>query len=163
LDELARGAFVGLRNTTDQSDLARALFEGLNFHTRHALDSMLEATGMVPGRVVCMGGGSKNRFWMQNRADVLGRPIEVTEDADVTPRGAAMLAGVGIGVFDSFEEAAARFVPRSSTIEPDPAAAEVYREIYDDVFRPLGDVLAPTNHAIAARTAGRAQIGGQGS
>ena len=157
LDELARGAFVGLRNTTSQSDLARALFEGLNYHTRHAVESMLEATGMAPGRVVCMGGGSKNRFWMQNRADVLGRAIEVSEDADVTPRGAAMLAGVGIGVFESFEEAAARFVPRCVTIEPDPGLAERYAEIYADVFRPLGDALAPVNHAIAARTAGRGE------
>jgi xylulokinase len=160
LDELARGAFAGLRNTTSQSHLARALFEGLNYHTRHALESMTDATGSTPGRIVCMGGGSKNRFWMQNRADILGRPIEVTEDADVTPRGAAMLAGVGIGFFESFEDAAARFVPRCVTIEPDPGLTDAYAEIYRNVFRPLGDALAPVNHAIAASAASTPENGG---
>lgn len=152
LDEFARGAFAGLHNTSTQAHLARALFEGLNFHTRHALESMTEATGSTPGRVVCMGGGSKNRFWMKNRADILGQVIEVTDDPDVTPRGAAMIAGVGIGFFDDFADAARRFVPRRRTVEPDPALAETYSAIYRDVFRPLADALAPINHAIAGRS-----------
>ena len=112
---------------------------------------MTEAINSKPGRVVCMGGGSKNRFWMQNRADILGLAIEVTDDPDVTPRGAAMVAGVGIGFFEDFDEAARRFVPDRRTIEPNLRLSETYEAIYSDVFRPLADALAPINHAIAAR------------
>lgn len=150
LDELARGALAGLRNTTNQSHLARALYEGLNFHTRHALESMTDATGLTPDRVVCMGGGAKNSFWMQNRADVLGRAIDVVDHPDVTPRGAAMIAGVGVGVFEGFADAARRFAPPSRTLEPDPALTGLYTDLYENVFLPLENALVPVNHALAA-------------
>ena len=151
LDELARGALAGLRNTTSQSHLARALYEGLNFHTRHALEAMLEATRMTPGRVVCMGGGSRNTFWMQNRADILGRPIEVVDDPDVTPRGAAMIAGIGIGFFDGFDDAARRFASPTRTLEPNLGLTSFYTDLYNTVFLPLEEALVPLNHAMARR------------
>jgi xylulokinase len=149
LDEHARGAFVGLRGTTTQGDLARALFEGFNFHTRAALDAMAAATGETPGRVVCMGGATRNRFWMQNRADVLGREIEVTESPDVTSRGAAMIAGVGIGVFTDFAAAAQQLAPARYTISPDPGRAERYSELHRRVYQPLCDALVEIHAAIA--------------
>lgn len=144
-----RGAFVGLRGTTTQADLSRALFEGFNLHTRAALEAMAAATGEAPGRVVCMGGATRNRFWMRNRADVLGCEIEVTESPDVTPRGAAMIAGVGIGVFENFAVAARQLAPERYTISPDPERADKYAELYRRVYQPLCDALVAIHDSIA--------------
>ncbi len=67
-----------------------------------------------------MGGGAKNRFWVQNKADIMGRELEVVTTPDVTPRGAAMIAGIGIGVFRDFREAADRFARPAPRSRPTP-------------------------------------------
>ena len=74
---LARGAFIGLSVRAADAELTRAVFEGLSFQTRHALEALISGIGTPPRRVVAMGGGTKNRFWVQNKADILGRELEV--------------------------------------------------------------------------------------
>jgi xylulokinase len=148
-DELARGAFVGLTKRATRGEMARALFEGLNLQTRHSFEALLEATGLVPRRVVFMGGATRNRFWMQNRANVLGREVEMVTVPDVTPRGCAIIAGVGAGVFSSFHEGVAVMAPSTTVLRPDPREAEFYDELFTDVYRPLVDELAPFNTKLA--------------
>ncbi len=148
-DELARGAFVGLTGASTRAAMARSVFEGLSFQTRASLDALSRATGVEAGRIVVMGGGVKNALWLQTRAEALGRSVEVVDDPDVTPRGAAMLAGIGIGLFSDFADAVARLAPPTKVIEPDPANARLYEDIYDDVYVPLQDSLASVNHRLA--------------
>ena len=144
-DELARGAFVGLTKRASRRELARALFEGLNFQTRHCFEALLAETGLTPHRVVFMGGATKNRFWTQNRANVLGREVEVVTIPDVTPRGCAVIAGVGAGVFSSFDEGVRAMAPSTATLAPDPRETEIYDDIFTNVYRPLVEELAPFN------------------
>ena len=96
-----------------------------------------------------VGGGVKNHFWMRTRADVLGGGDRGREDPDVTPRGAAMLAGIGIGLFSDAGDAVTRFAPPTKIIEPDSSNARLYEEIYDDVYVPLQQSLASVNHRLA--------------
>jgi xylulokinase len=142
-DSLARGAFIGLSGPCGRRELTRAVFEGLNFQTRHALEALICGIGREPRRVVAMGGGAKNRFWLQNKADVLGRELEVVTTPDVTPRGAAMIAGIGIGVFRDFGEAAQRFAQPGARITPNLELTEIYQRRYQDVYLPLLDQVAP--------------------
>ncbi len=151
-DELARGAFVGLTGASTRAAMTRAVFEGLSYQTRASVDALTLATGVPTGRVVVMGGGVKNRLWLQTRADALGRVVEVVEDPDVTPRGAAMLAGLGIGLFGDYRDAVARFAPGTTTIEPQPAATARYEEIYRSAYVPLQDALEGVNHRLAGLT-----------
>lgn len=148
-DALARGAFVGLTGATTRTTMGRAVFEGLSFQTRASLDALSAASGVEPERVVAMGGGVKNKLWLQTRADVLGRAIEAVEDPDVTPRGAAMLAGLGTEVFGDYHEAVARFAPPTVTVEPDADRARLYEQMYREVYVPLQDSLEAINHRLA--------------
>jgi xylulokinase len=148
-DELARGAFVGLTGASTRAAMARAVFEGLSFQTRDSVQALSRATGVQAGRIVVMGGGVKNTLWLRTRAEALGRSVEVVDDPDVTPRGAAMLAGIGIGLFSDFGDAVARFSPPTKLVEPDPANARLYQDIYDEVYVPLQDSLASANHRLA--------------
>ncbi|HEY6396563.1 MAG TPA: FGGY family carbohydrate kinase [Solirubrobacteraceae bacterium] len=148
-DELARGAFVGLTGSTTRAAMGRAVFEGLSYQTRAAADALTRATGVEAGRVVVMGGGVKNGLWLQTRADALGRGLEVVEDPDVTPRGAAMLAGLGIGLFSDYHDAVARFAPRTVAIEPEPRRAALYEKMYHSVYVPVQDSLEAVNHRLA--------------
>lgn len=148
-DSLARGAFVGLSGSCGRPELTRSVFEGLSFQTRHALEALISGIGTPPRRVVTMGGGAKNRFWLQNKADILGRELEVVTTPDVTPRGAAMIAGVGVGLFRDFREAADRFACPSTKILPNLKLTEFYCKLYDDVYRPMLDELAPFHSRLA--------------
>ena len=65
-----------------------------------------------------MGGGVKNRFWVQNKADILGRELEIVTTPDVAPRGAAMIAGSGSDCFRDFRDAADRFAQPSTKVSP---------------------------------------------
>ncbi len=148
-DQLARGAFIGLSGPCGRSELTRAVFEGLSFQTRHALEALLAGAGTTPRRVVAMGGGAKNRFWVQNKADILGRELEVVTTPDVTPRGAAMIAGIGIGVFRDFRDAADRFAQPAAKVSPNLELTDFYQEMYQNAYLPLLDELAPFHSRLA--------------
>jgi L-xylulokinase len=83
--------------------------------------------------------------WLQIFADVLQLPVELTACEELGAMGAAMAAGVGVGVFSSFEEAVQRMVRVTRTIDPDPRARPVYDEKYSryaaaiEALRPVWD------------------------
>jgi xylulokinase len=160
-DSLARGAFIGLSGPCSRCELTRAVFEGLSFQTRHALEALIAGTGRQPRRVVAMGGGAKNRFWVQNKADVLGRELEVVTTPDVTPRGAAMIAGIGIGVFRDFRDAADRFALPATKVSPNTELTEFYQKLYKDIYLPLLDELSPFHSRLAVSRPPRAGAGVQ--
>jgi xylulokinase len=109
-----------------------------------------------------MGGGTKNRFWVQSKADILGRPLEVVTTPDVTPRGAAMIAGVGVGVFRDFGDALRHFVGSVTLVSPTPRLTEFYQRVYTEVYLPLCDELAPFNSRLATLRAPRVDVASPG-
>ena len=149
LDERARGAFIGLSNQTTRAHLTRAVYEGLCYQSRHALEVLEDGMARPTERVVMMGGGVKNVVWTQIRADVIGRVVEVVDDPDVTPRGAAMIAGVGAGVFADFHEAARSLAPTTSPVDPRPEDSNRYRDMYQDAYLPLVSALTPVHHRLS--------------
>jgi xylulokinase len=158
LDERARGAFVGLTNHTTRSELTRAVFEGLCFQSRYALEALQQGLGRRASRIVTMGGATRNQLWMQTRADVLGAEVDVVSQPDVTPRGAAMIAGVGVGLFADFRAAARAWALDRTTLTPDEDRAAAYAATYADVFRPLCEQLSPFHHRLG-QLAGAASDG----
>ncbi|MCL2103918.1 MAG: FGGY-family carbohydrate kinase, partial [Kiritimatiellaeota bacterium] len=106
-DPAATGAFIGLRNTTRKADLFRAVVEGLNYQFLHILQTMERSMKTRFERIVVSGGATQNAFWMQNKADISGFDVEVSEIQDTSPLGAALLAGVAVGVWPDIDAAAA--------------------------------------------------------
>lgn len=148
IDERARGAFVGVTSRTTRADLTRAVFEGLCYQSRDAVDALESGLGQKVTRLVAMGGATRNRLWMQTRSDVLGRDVEVVGLPDVTPRGAAMIAGIGAGVFADFAAAARAWAPERATLTPDPGRAARYEELYTRVYQPLCRQLSEFHHVL---------------
>ena len=93
------GALIGLRNIVTRSDMLRAIIEGLDYQFREILQAYETGLGVAPERIVAIGGATHNRFWMQNKADVVGKPIEVPQLDEAVPLGAAILAGIGTGIY----------------------------------------------------------------
>jgi len=147
VDPQSLGAFVGLSTRATRGDLLRAIIEGLDYQFAemvHALRSVLDTP---LERFVMVGGATRNAFWMQNKADVLGEPIEVAAVEEATPLGAAMLAGLGVGLYASVEDALARVARPGRRYDPDPAAARRYAQGLD-LYRQLYPATRPLSHAL---------------
>ncbi|MDB5058944.1 MAG: hypothetical protein JWO59_2416 [Chloroflexi bacterium] len=126
----ARGAWhdLGLRHSPAQ--MARSVYEGLTFALRELVDGF-RAAGHPITEARLAGGGSRSAFWSGLKADVWRLPVRQAIVADASALGAAMLAGVAVGVYPDLpaaQHAATRFEPART---PDPKNAEVYQQLYE--------------------------------
>ena len=126
----ACGVFFGLNFGTTRGQMIRACMEGVAYALRHNLETA-EAAGARAETLRAMGGSANSRIWTQIKADVTGRNIEVPASDTATTLGAAILAGVGTGVWNSFEEAARQTVSVKTRYAPDPAVKAVYDRGYE--------------------------------
>jgi len=136
VDGNSRGAFVGLTNRATAGDLLRAVIEGLDYQFLEVVEAMETALATKIDRFVAVGGAVRNEFWMQNKADVTGRPVEVPAIEEATPLGAAILAGIGVGLYADEEDALGRVYRPGGTFEPDEKLHEQYAEWFG-VYREL--------------------------
>jgi xylulokinase len=148
-DPMLRADFVGMTFRHDLAHFSRAIYEGIAFSLRDVLDQF-RAQDMQIRTARIIGGGSKSAIWRQIVADVLNVEILLPETTDAS-FGAALLAGVGVGVFADELSAAklcARVVDRSL---PDPAGVAFYDKLFA-VYKDAQAGLAQVNHALSRIT-----------
>ncbi len=125
VNENARGTFLGITLATTKADLAHAVLEGIVYEMKDILLMQEEFAGEIK-TVRLSGGVTKSPFWCQMFADILNKPIELTEVTEAGALGAAMYAGIGIGLFKDCEDAAKQCIRIKETYIPNPKAAEAY-------------------------------------
>jgi xylulokinase len=153
VDTRSLGAFIGLSVPATRGDMLRALIEGLDFQL---LDMVRELTRNVGGgmdKLVVAGGAARNGFWLQNKADVLGQPINVLDMEDASPLGAAMLAGIGVGLYCGEKDAFEHVRKEARTVEPNRAATARYAELFL-IYKSLYPALRQVSHAVADTLSG---------
>ncbi len=131
-DPRARGMFVGLSLATTTGDMARAVLEGTAFAFREIIDCLQTVSATPISEIRAVGGGTQNALWMQIKADVLGRPLDVLAFQETGSLGAALLAGLGSGIYSSFEEVGRVARKAVGTERLDPDSSDKAR--YDDLF-----------------------------
>ena len=150
----ARGAFIGITGDSFRGALFRSVLEGLCLYTRLELDHLSAVQGVNPvTRIRAIGGGTRNDLMMKIKASVYGRPLEVTALSEATCLSAAILGGLGAGIFTSVQEALGEMAEGLGAIhvvEPEPLWMERYEELYRTVFAQLPLALAPAHDALAA-------------
>lgn len=142
-DGASRGVFAGLTTKSTQGDMLRAIFEGLDYQFLDIVTMMEEAMDFSVDRIVAVGGAVRNKFWMQNKADVTGRPIDVPAIEEATPLGAAILAGLGAGMYKDAQDAFDHVNKPGETYEPDEKLTTQYAEwfkIYKELYPALKTV-----------------------
>jgi len=132
-DSTARGVVVGLTLRHSRADLARAAIESLAFELRLLWEALERFTHQPLERIVVVGGGARNRLWTQIKADVTGRKLIAPQHVEAVTLGAALLAGVGVGVYRQIEEIPHILRNPSTPIEPQ----EENRQRYDERYRLL--------------------------
>ncbi|MCY4526084.1 MAG: glycerol kinase GlpK [Anaerolineaceae bacterium] len=122
-DAYARGAVLGLTRGSGRAEIVRATLESIAFQSRDVVDAMSADAGLALQTLRVDGGAAANDFLMQFQADVLGAPVQRPAITETTALGAAYLAGLASGFWNSSEEIAGQwrvervFEPRMSADE----------------------------------------------
>lgn len=148
LDPDCRGVFFGLSAMHQKRDLMRAVMEGVSYSLRDCLD-ILSGMGVRPKRMLACGGGGRSAVWRQMLADVFGCPVCTAQSNEGPALGAAILAGVGAGLYPSVREACDRMIrvggeqpPIAENVAAYRRGYEMYRSLYPclkDAFRRLAE------------------------
>ncbi|QEH33363.1 Ribulokinase [Aquisphaera giovannonii] len=125
----ARGAIVGLSLAHGPGHIFRALYEATACGTRHILEDASKH-GLKVHRVFLGGGGAKSPLWLQIHADILKRPVLLTRESESCALGSAMIAAIAAGEFADLDEAARAMVAIEKTVDPNPANADAYDELF---------------------------------
>ena len=141
-----RASYVGLGFAHGPGHFVRALYEGIAFSLRDCLE-VLRGLDMGFSTARLVGGGTRSELWQQIIADVTGLVIEIPREGDAS-FGAALIAGLGAGVFAD-TQAAAAVIEVKATRRPNPEAARRYEDGFA-IYRETKDALTPVNHRIAA-------------
>lgn len=130
----ARGTFHGLSLATQRGDMTRAVLEGVAYQVRENLAVAEQIAGPVE-RLIVFGGGAKSSLWREIVSDVLNRPLAFTPTVEAAGLGAAMLAGVGCGLFRSVEQARQAMVRIAEQRQPNQDAASSYARFFEQYQR----------------------------
>jgi xylulokinase len=128
------GVVAGLRLETSRGDILKGILEGITFELKECIESLLP-TGIEIADFRAVGGGSKSDAWIQLCADILGRPFVRPKITEAGALGAAIIAGVGAGVFSSFEAGVEAMVRLERTFEPNPQQQKLYESRYETYRR----------------------------
>ncbi len=126
--------------------LCRAILEGMAFAIKANVEQIASLIG-EPSRIAMTGGMTRSPFWNRLVANVLGRPVEISEIPDATALGAAICAGVGAGVFKDLKEGVER-LSHTAIVHPEEGICETYGSLYSEWCKYLADLVRA--HSLAA-------------
>ncbi len=147
-DPLARGAFVGLTVRHNQPHFSRAVLEGVAFGLRDSFELMKSAGLAEIKQVRVSGGGARSPLWRQILADVLNVELVTVNTTEGAAYGAALLAGVGAGLWPDVDTACRQSIKVTGSTPPQPEIAARYGPLYAQ-YRELYPALKSISHHLS--------------
>jgi xylulokinase len=147
-DPLARGAFVGLTIRHNEGHMLRSVLEGVAFGLRDSFELMKQAGQKEIRQVRISGGGARSLLWRQILADVFGAELVTVNTTEGAAYGAALLAGVGAGLWPDVDSACQATVRLTGSTVPQPAVQAAYEKYYA-LYRQLYPALKEISHALS--------------
>jgi xylulokinase len=144
MDSFARGVMFGITVRHTRAHLVRAIMEGVIFAMRDCLE-IFKHLHVYPEKIIAGGGGALNPLWRQIQSDILGLPLVTVKTREKSATGAAMIAGIGSGIFASFEEACQRtvaFGEETLPIHEHTISYEEYYQLYTSLYPKLKESFA---------------------
>ena len=126
----ARGFIYGISLSTDGAQVVRAVLEGVAFMIRKNLEVMNESQS-IDQVLRVFGGGAKSALWCQIIADICSCPVETVFSPETASIGAAVLAGIGSGMFRDAEEVREKIAVEAS-FTPEESSTAAYRKRYEE-------------------------------
>jgi len=129
-DPNARGVFFRLATINNKYDMPRSVMEGVIYAQRQCLD-VHRKMGIEFSEVYATGGGATSSLWRQMIADIFELPVVTIQNREGPALGAAILAGVGVGIYPSIPEACRRIIKQNQAQNPIAENIKKYTPYYD--------------------------------
>lgn len=136
----AKGVFYGFTLRHTRAHFARSIMEAIACLVRRNVE-VIEGLGIPVKEIRVLGGGARSATWNQIKCDLVGRPVVTTANEEAACGGAAILAGRGVGLFGSLEDAVDGMVVVKERLEPDPARHARYDETYASFMQLYGSLV----------------------
>lgn len=142
----AKGVFYGFTLKHGRAHFARAIMESVGFIIQRNIEA-IENAGLKVDELRSLGGGSKSPLWNQIKSDIIKKPLITIKCSEAACLGAAIVAGVAVGIFSSIEEACENMAEEKARYLPNEENAEIYEIAYEDykaLFNDLGGLFEKT-------------------
>jgi len=149
-DSKIRGTFLGIDISHTKDHFARSVLEGITFSLRDSQELMKKYSNKTFDQIVSVGGGANNEEWLQMQADIFNAPIVTLETEQGPGMGAAMIAAVGTGWYENFEECSETFVNYQKPILPKEENVEKYNEVYN-IYQQIYPTIKDLSHQIITK------------
>ncbi len=131
----AKGAIIGFGDVHTRAHIYRSIIEGINYGLIEGVEQIEAKTKVKVKKIMVSGGGSQSDAICQITADMFNRPVYKGETYESSGLGAAIVGFVGLGVYDSYEEAVNNMVRYSDTFQPNKDNAVIYDKLYNKVYK----------------------------
>ncbi|MBS7610972.1 hypothetical protein KEJ27_01975 [Candidatus Bathyarchaeota archaeon] len=128
-DTYARGLIIGLTVAHGKPELIRAIVEGITYELRLNIET-LEKLGVEIEEIRTVGGGARSKFWLQLKADITGKRVVLPDITEASSAGAAMLAGLGAGLYKDVDDAISKFYREFKVYQPNLNVKKTYDRFY---------------------------------
>jgi len=148
VDPTSRGALIGITSSHRKEHVLRAIIEGLCFELRATIEDYEQLFSLKIDRIVAVGGATESDFWMQTKADITGKTIEIPAIVEAASLGAAILSGIGVGIYRDHYEAADKIYKVEKEFKPHPERSKKYESYYQNIYKMMYSILKPLNTKI---------------
>lgn len=124
------GSFTNLTLDTSGGALAHSVLEGVSFGLRENVEAVATTSGRAIELLRVFGGGAKDRYWIQQISDICNLPAESLYTHEMPCAGAAILAGIGVGIYANQQDAQQYSVKIKDVCEPDAEMHKIYSDRY---------------------------------
>jgi xylulokinase len=149
-DQVSRGTLLGLSMDHTRGHVFRSVIEALGYSLRENVEAVEAALSERIDEVISVGGANRAELTLQIKADVTGRTITAPQLEEATATGAALLAGVGAGVYADVREAAYSLNVPSRSYAPNSNALATYTQRYHSVYLKLHRALEDVNRELSS-------------
>ncbi|PRR79620.1 xylulokinase [Clostridium vincentii] len=129
IDPNVKGAFLGISLINNHDDFVRSILEGVSFSLKNCLD-LIKDMNVSIDEIRVSGGGAESNIWKQILADVFQYPLTTVKASEGPALGVAILAGVGVGIYDSVESACSKIIKGNAKVSQNTDLKEVYSKVY---------------------------------
>ncbi|WP_175615051.1 xylulokinase [Piscibacillus halophilus] len=141
-----RGSFIGMDSSHQLKDFTRSVLEGITFSLNETIE-MFRERGKTIDTVISIGGGAKNREWLQIQADIFNAKIVRLTSEQGPGMGAALLAGYGLGWYENLTEGASKLIEVKDEIKPILDNVEKYQQLFS-IYQRIYENTHSINHQL---------------
>lgn len=142
IDPNVKGGFLGVSLINNHGDFIRSILEGVSFSLKNCLD-IIEEMNVEVNDVRVSGGGAESPLWRQILSDIFNYSLKTVKASEGPALGVAILAGVGVGIYDSVEDACRKIITENNRVEPNNDIVEVYNnlyKVYNSIYPRIKDI-----------------------